>query len=55
MNLGCPSITWTDSWYERRRTVEIDGTTCTGCAVCAQVCPTEAMVPVAEGAPSGVR
>lgn len=55
MNLGCPSITWTDAWYERQRTVEIDGTTCTGCAVCAQVCPTEAMVLVAEGAPSGVR
>ena len=55
MNLGCPSIAWSDAWYERQRTVEIDGTTCTGCAVCAQVCPAEAMVPVAEGAPSGVR
>ena len=55
MNLGCPSIAWSDAWYERQRTVEIDGTTCTGCAVCAQVCPAEAMVPVVEGAPSGVR
>jgi len=55
MNLGCPSIIWTDAWHEGRRTVEIDEATCTGCAVCAQVCPTEAMLPVAEGAPSGVR
>ena len=46
MNLGCPSILWTDAWYEGRHTVEIDGTTCTGCAVCTQVCPTQAMIPL---------
>ncbi len=46
MNLGCPSITWSEGWYEGRRKVQIDVPTCTGCTVCAQVCPTEAMVPV---------
>ncbi|OGK86605.1 MAG: indolepyruvate ferredoxin oxidoreductase subunit alpha [Candidatus Rokubacteria bacterium GWC2_70_16] len=46
MNLGCPSITWSEGWHEGRRKVQIDIPTCTGCTVCAQVCPTEAMVPV---------
>lgn len=46
MNLGCPSITWTDTWHEGRRRVRIDPVTCTGCTVCAQMCPTEAMVPL---------
>jgi indolepyruvate ferredoxin oxidoreductase alpha subunit len=45
MNLGCPSIIWTGSWYESRRRVDIDPATCTGCTLCAQVCPTEAMEP----------
>jgi indolepyruvate ferredoxin oxidoreductase alpha subunit len=44
MNLGCPSITWSDGWYEGRRKVQIDPVSCTGCTVCAQTCPTEAMV-----------
>lgn len=52
MNLGCPSIVWTDERYEGRHRVAIDATTCTGCAVCAQVCPTDAMVLVTEGAPA---
>jgi len=47
MNLACPSITWSEGWHEGRRKVQIDVSTCTGCTVCAQVCPTEAMVPVA--------
>lgn len=51
LNLGCPSITWSTSptgWYDGRRKVTIDPVTCTGCTVCAQVCPAEAMVPVAD-------
>lgn len=43
MNLGCPSITWTDAMHEGRRKVQIDAVTCTGCTVCAQTCPAEAM------------
>ncbi len=46
MNLGCPSISWTEEWHEGRRKVEIDATTCTGCTLCAQVCPSGAIVPV---------
>src|SRR3972149_5414045 len=38
MNLGCPSITWSEGWHEGRRKVQIDIGTCTGCPVCAQVC-----------------
>lgn len=48
MNLGCPSITWTDAWHEGRRKVAIDPATCTGCTLCAQVCPTGAMIPAAR-------
>jgi len=51
MNLGCPSIVWDSRRYEGRHLVEIDATTCTGCAVCAQLCPAEAMMPVADGEP----
>lgn len=41
MNLGCPSITWTDALYEGRHKVKIDPTTCIGCTLCAQVCPSD--------------
>lgn len=46
MNLGCPSITWSEAWHDGRRKVEIDAATCTGCTVCAQTCATQALVPV---------
>lgn len=46
MNLACPAITWTDEQYEGRPKVTIDGAACTGCTVCAQLCPTEAIKPV---------
>jgi indolepyruvate ferredoxin oxidoreductase alpha subunit len=48
MNLGCPSITWTEELCEGQHKVTIDTATCTGCAVCALLCPTEAIVPTAE-------
>ena len=51
MNLGCPSITWSEGWHEGRRKVQIDVGTCTGCTVCAQVCLMEAMVPVPGWSP----
>jgi len=50
MNLGCPSITWTDELCEGQHKVTIDRVTCTGCAVCALLCPTEAIVPTAVNA-----
>lgn len=48
MNLGCPSLTWTDELYEGHHKVTIDETTCIGCTLCAQVCPTDCIQPVAQ-------
>ncbi|MFI5091243.1 MAG: thiamine pyrophosphate-dependent enzyme, partial [Terriglobales bacterium] len=48
MNLGCPSITWTDEIHEGQHKVTIDPATCIGCAVCALWCPTEAIVPMPD-------
>jgi len=45
MNLGCPAITWTDELWEGRPKVTIDGIACTGCTVCAQLCPADAIRP----------
>ena len=44
MNLGCPALLWTEDLYEGRRKVTIDAT-CTGCTVCAQLCPAGAITP----------
>ncbi len=44
MTAGCPSIVWTDETFEGRRKVAIDTTTCTGCTLCAQLCPPRAIV-----------
>ena len=41
MNLGCPSITWSEEWFEGRHKVEINGVSCIGCTLCVQVCPTD--------------
>lgn len=44
MNLGCPAITWTEEMCDGQHKVNIDPITCMGCAVCALLCPTEAIV-----------
>ena len=49
MTAGCPSIIWSDETFEGRRKVVIDPTTCTGCTLCAQLCPPLAIVPVQAG------
>ncbi len=49
MTAGCPSIVWTDETSEGRRKVAIDTATCTGCTLCAQLCPPGAIVPVPHG------
>ncbi len=41
MNLGCPAIVWSGDLYEGRHRVEIDPSTCIGCSLCVQVCPTD--------------
>lgn len=46
MNLGCPALLWTEDTYEGRPKVTIDPMVCTGCAVCPQMCPPGAIVPM---------
>ncbi|MCP3997171.1 MAG: indolepyruvate ferredoxin oxidoreductase subunit alpha [bacterium] len=55
MTPGCPSIVWSDELFEGRRKVVIDPVTCTGCTLCAQICPPFAIVPIQgpEEAPNG--
>lgn len=48
MNLGCPSITWTEEMVEGHHKVKIDPTTCIGCTLCAQVCPSDCIQPVMQ-------
>ena len=48
MNLGCPALLWSDDTYEGRRKVKIDAGACIGCALCAQVCPSDCIQPVAS-------
>jgi indolepyruvate ferredoxin oxidoreductase, alpha subunit len=48
MNLGCPSILWAEETYEGRPKVSIDTATCTGCAMCPQLCPPGAIIPMPD-------
>ena len=47
MNLGCPALIWSDSLYEGRHRVAIDAAACIGCTLCAQVCPSDCIQPMA--------
>ncbi|MDQ7801571.1 MAG: indolepyruvate ferredoxin oxidoreductase subunit alpha [Armatimonadota bacterium] len=49
MDLGCPAIVWTDETYEGRPKVAIRLDACTGCTLCAQVCPADAIVRAGPG------
>ena len=48
MNLGCPAIVWSEETYDGRHKVKIDPGTCIGCTLCAQVCPSDCIQPVAS-------
>ena len=48
MNLGCPAITWTDEIYDGLHKVEINAVSCNGCTLCAQVCPSDCIQPLAQ-------
>ncbi|HRK24378.1 MAG TPA: indolepyruvate ferredoxin oxidoreductase subunit alpha [Beijerinckiaceae bacterium] len=47
MNLGCPSLSWTEEMHEGRHKVMIEAASCIGCTLCAQVCPSDCIQPVA--------
>jgi indolepyruvate ferredoxin oxidoreductase alpha subunit len=47
MNLGCPSILWSGDVFDGRNKVQIDRTTCIGCTLCVQVCPSDCIQAVA--------
>jgi len=48
MNLGCPAMVWGGGLCEGRHRVEIDPSTCIGCSLCVQVCPTGCIRPGAD-------
>ena len=47
MNLGCPALLWAEETHEGRRKVKIEASACIGCTLCAQVCPSDCIQPVA--------
>ncbi len=54
MNLGCPALLWDQARTEPPRRVWIDPQLCSGCTVCAQLCPQEAIGPVVAPEPEPV-
>jgi indolepyruvate ferredoxin oxidoreductase alpha subunit len=48
MNLACPSISWTAELYDGHHKVAINTSTCIGCTLCAQICPSDCIQPVAS-------
>ncbi len=47
MNLGCPSLLWSDGMHENHHKVRIEASTCMGCSLCMQVCPSDCIHPTA--------
>lgn len=52
MNLGCPALSWSDEMLEGHHKVKIDETSCIGCTLCVQICPSDCIRPAAEFAAS---
>lgn len=48
MNLGCPSLGWSSEILDGFHKVTIDEPTCIGCTLCAQICPSDCIQPVAN-------
>ncbi len=48
MNLGCPSLGWSDEMLDGFHKITIDESSCIGCTLCAQICPSDCIRPVAN-------
>ena len=48
MNLGCPALVWDMSLDVMPKRVRIDAALCSGCTVCAQICPQGAILPTSK-------
>ncbi len=48
MNLGCPALIWDMSLDVMPKRVRIDAALCSGCTVCAQICPQGAILPTSK-------
>jgi indolepyruvate ferredoxin oxidoreductase alpha subunit len=43
MNLGCPALVWSEELYDGHHKVRIEQSSCIGCSLCAQVCPSNSI------------
>lgn len=48
MNLGCPALSWSDEMLEGHHKIKIDESSCIGCTLCVQICPSDCIRPAAE-------
>ena len=48
MNLGCPALSWSEEMLDGHHKIKIDETSCIGCTLCVQICPSDCIRPAAE-------
>jgi len=48
MNLGCPAMSWSDEKFDGHFKIKINGMSCIGCTLCAQICPSDCIQPVIQ-------
>ena len=55
MRIGCPSIVWDVTAGATPPRVQIDPATCSGCTICAQMCPAGAIVSIRDAGSAAAR
>ncbi len=48
MNLGCPALSWSDEMLDGHHKIRIDESSCIGCTLCVQICPSDCIRPALE-------
>jgi len=48
MNLGCPALSWSKEMLDGHHKIKIDESSCIGCTLCVQICPSDCIRPAAE-------